>query len=43
MNDWVQTCITFYGVIAVYSLTWALARKVLYSIIGAVSDGEVDF
>lgn len=43
MSDWVQTCIAFNVVIATYSLTWALARKVLYSIIGAVSDGEVDF
>lgn len=43
MVDWVKTVISLYGTIAVYSLTWALARKALYSIIGAVSDGEIDF
>ena len=43
MNNWVETVIYLYGSIAVYSLTWALARKALYAIIGAVSDGEIDF
>lgn len=43
MADWVSTVINFYYTIGVYAITWGLGRKVLTSIVNAVTDGEVMF
>lgn len=43
MDNWVQTVCVLYKSVAIYAITWALARKVICSIIGAVTDGDLRF
>lgn len=43
MTSWVESVISFYAYVSVFAITWALARKVFYAIMGAVTNGEINF
>ena len=43
MDMYSQIMFAFFGKIAAYSIIWGLLRKVTYSIVRAVTDGELSF